>query len=117
MNRHAHLPYAECPQTLEPSPLALHAEDGPRLDHGHTVDYGALTSRTSHSDVAVGLSMRLSREALRIVAGTDPTTGRNRATSARALVESASGRMLDPVQLKSFRKSPIPFIASEKRDH
>jgi hypothetical protein len=94
MKRHAHLPYAECPQTLEPSPLALRAEDGPGLDDGHTVNYGALTSRTiepSHSDVALALSMRLSREALRIVAGTDPTTGRDRAISSHALVESASG--------------------------
>jgi hypothetical protein len=119
MNHHAHRPHAECPEPLETSPSALRFEHGSRVDDLHTVD-GALTSPTvgpRHPDVWLELSMGLSDEARRIVAATDLATGPSRTISARELIESASGRMLDPVQLKSFRKSPIPSIASEKRDN
>jgi hypothetical protein len=119
MNSHAHRPHAECPKTLEASPIALHFENDSIVDDVHAVD-GALTSLTvgpRHPDVWLELSMGLSDEARRIVAATDIATGRSRTISARKLAESASGRMLDPVQLKSFRTSPAPSIASEKRDH
>jgi hypothetical protein len=120
MNRHAHRPFAECPKTLKTSPIAPHFERGARADDLHAVGDGVLTRPTvgpRHPDVWLALSIGLSDEARQIVADTDLATGPSRAFSARELLESTSGRMLDPVQLKSFRKSPTPTIAREKRQH
>jgi hypothetical protein len=106
MNLHAYRPSA-----------ALHSVRAAAVDVEGTPEDSALPNPAvgpRHSDVAVQLSMRLSREAMRIVAAADLATGR-RALSARDLVESASGQAPDPLRLKSFRTSTNQSTPEEAR--